>query len=656
MRIGPRCDTMTAKSMAAPPPETDTMPAQSSQSPQSPAAAPGRFTQARDRAANSLCAGFEHLRRSEFRLSKLALARDCLIFLTLVLTALALDAPLANASLWTPLALGLAAISLMIADPAGPSLRIRPLILIAALVAMLAVRALLLRGGPLPTEALAETRRLATLAMSALVLWMLARQDARRAGWLWIAAMALGWINTLLVTRTGVSSAVAIPPAGAIAGLALALGAAHWFERRWDGFSHPKGTRLPFWLYRTPWIAAGTAVFAVALLWTGPERAARAAQVYDAAGSVQFSQLPWLIWMQSMALGWGPGVYDRLSAMLAEPALWRPVAWGGPGYTLASMGLAGASSMLILALWILARGAGAVPGPHGRLAGPRGLFETRCMALAALWSFGLMLGGGPRSGLFLFAVVTLAAAAVARGAGRSGPPPRRHWVYGFWVTAGSATLTVLMAIPTWGGHMAAKGSGRKNPVDKIYDLQRAERWLPRDPSIQLALASAWRARMTATPRWDQSYFDAVTEHYRRAVECDPYDPAPALQWIDFLDRCEHGAEAVEVAQATLGRQPNSDYWHRWLALRAMRNESTTLAGQTIAAGLRLRPDDPGWWDMRYRLAHRLGQGPVAGQALAIALTARPSAPETVAEDWRWREAAGDELLPSIELDALGATP
>jgi len=82
--------------------------------------------------------------------------------------------------------------------------------------------------------------------------------------------------------------------------------------------------------------------------------------------------------------------------------------------------------------------------------------------------------------------------------------------------------------------------------------------------------------------------------------------------------------------------------------------------EALQEGLRLDPTGPSGdpkqprgdgWDRLYSLAHWLGQGPLAGRALALALTAAPDSPERVEQSWDLiREAQG----PAVDLEKKNA--
>jgi hypothetical protein len=346
-----------------------------------------------------------------------------------------------------------------------------------------------------------------------------------------------------------------------------------------------------------------------------------------------------MLWTESILLGWGQGTLERLVEVFAQPVEAVIAPWGGPTCLLATGGLVGFAALTALLIYLAAR--------HrerwDRGGDPRRAAAADAAALGALWTGGVVLAGGPRSELVLLMIAGWTALALIKTApdppARQAAIPASHRVTGVLLGL-LAALAFVLALPTWGSAILRQAPRPGTPAQVHRQrLGLAARLNPFEPAIALAQAAAWRQAMTDSEHWQESLYLRVVGLYRRAERLDPYQPLISLNLAHFQALCDRQEAAVLTVQDALERMPADRELITWLYSFARRQGLSTLAYRMLRHGQQVDPTHPAWWHQCYVRASRLGQGPQARWALAVALTCDPGDPDLVREAWSARQPA-----------------
>lgn len=548
----------------------------------------------------------------------------CLL-LALLLALLNTLSPLAVWSLWWPVALVVLALALEF-------IRMRPHGIgflygtaLLALMAYLFNRGWQLSRGPVPGEAIDDTLRLiGTAVCGAGVAWM-ARVHLRSVSIMLFSAIAFALLLPL-VLPTYPAPWLTLTLAGIITVLALGV---IWSWRGCGWTRRLQGSR--------PLAVAGLLIAFVSGLLLG----LRASAGIELNWQATLEQL----WLRSVLMGWGSTPLERLAEVL-HPMLngYDHAAWGLTG-VLARGGVLGLALCALAILSLLGSASSSVMAGSPE-ATTRWLWRCATLLLLGSW-----VTGGWSYPPFIALLIFFAMAALAP------PRPRARKRVVLWVQRGmcyalwGAMVVVGMAlfVPVQGLALKAKATGPNRNVSEAREyLQRAMRRLPDDPGIYVALASVLRTEMTERRGWSEQLFQDVVSLYDQARALDPYDPLIASQQVRFLLICERHDEALALVRESLRNCPNSAYWQQWLLNYANQEGDTALAQEMIHDGLRQNPHAVGWWERRWAMARELGQGPIAGQALAALLSAEPANPAFQGASQQRFHRASQDRPPAIE--------
>ncbi len=336
------------------------------------------------------------------------------------------------------------------------------------------------------------------------------------------------------------------------------------------------------------------------------------------------------LWLQSTAFGWGNNTLASLVGVVALPHAARSPEWAGPAGYPAAHGYLGVGFLICLAI-ILCLG-GRRKDTKGSCI-PANISETA--TCIALFLISLVLAGGPRGPLPLFILFGWLALSLTRS-----PFQSRGNTRGF-----TSTLPLLVAIfmvcitlvtygPIKGQVLFYTSDNRHQSPERFrLHLHQARELNRYDSRIPVALANSWQRSMSRSPKWQEDMFNQVDFYYREASKLDPYDTLITMRHANFLLKCERQDAAIATARKALKINPHSSDLATWLFLVAIRHDYNKLAFETLDYGIGLEPYNPWWWKWRHRLTARLGQGPLARQSLAVALTGNPENPELISRSW-----------------------
>lgn len=566
--------------------------------------------------------------------------RDALLFLAITLAALALDNPQAVWRLWWPLPLSLGAALLTVQLHGASPVRFRHLLILAAFAIPLAVRSRFSIASSVPAAGLRETQELAAILFLGVALWVAGSCHPVRALLVWLAALLLsGLVNWPVAERLVEYSPFRAFTLlslgwGVCCGALLLIGPALMGEeeaaanvlRRFD----MKRTFVDLACLVS--LAAGLLMGAlmVSRQFDAPMRAAMAIN----AGFTAQREL----WLQSVLFGWGGGLLDRMIQVVAEPALSATPPWGGLSGVLARCGIVGVGLLFAWTVMLNRLVRRPVGGKHVRAL-------SLAAALAAFFLIGMMISGAPHSRLAAMVLTGWLGLALIRPITRRTRQPHvvaPRVVPGVMAMMLAVFVAVALALPTWGQSMtgAARAQGGKRGViwtqRKLYQARGLN---PFDPAIPMGLAETYRKLGEAEGR-DELIYVRVLNLYHEAQRLDPYDALIPLRLANFQLNYDRQEEAVTTVKDALRRQPKSQDLLGWLFLVAIRLNNNAEADKTLTQAMAYHPMSVTWWRHQYALARRLGQGPLASQALAVALTGAPEDPMLAQADW---EAAQKEL-------------
>jgi TolB-like protein len=148
------------------------------------------------------------------------------------------------------------------------------------------------------------------------------------------------------------------------------------------------------------------------------------------------------------------------------------------------------------------------------------------------------------------------------------------------------------------GNQAAYGLG---PLEESNRLAReaANRALEINPEFAPALAG-----LGAIEIWYDLDFGAAAEHYSRALALDPTNPEILLGAALLTEVLDRGAEAIEVYEYLVPRDPINPTLHAALAFAYWNNGRSEVALESVRTTLSLSPN--------YISSHYLGGGVIEG--------------------------------------------
>lgn len=553
----------------------------------------------------------------------LLFSRDATLFLTLLVASFALISPKSVWTLWLPLPLVFVACVQTQALSRGFVLRWSHLGRLGLFFFPLFGRALLSLNGPIPVAGLREAQELAVVFFVASGLWLIASREPARTLCVWTAAaLALWMLNGFPWLSPNFMVTVPTVFWGAALWLWLRLparvaGPAGPSPRPADPFLAPA---------RRPWTGAllGLILFILGL-WLGGLcfLHQRSGSLYGLLSLEAGLRAQEVLWIQSLLFGWGHGTLDRLITVLAEPVPAAVSGWGGPLGLLALGGLAGVAVLLLWALMLGRQLYRSLEGP------PRKTLLLPAV-LAAFFLIGLLVTGGPRSGLILFSLAGWIALAMADPSAEAAARPRRRpqpapgILPTLVVAAPALVLIVILTLPTLGTTLFRRATRAKTRGEAYRDRLYQAQWLnPFDPEIPLALAESFRAEVADPHSQQPINYLHVVRLYREAEALDPYDPDLPIALAQFQLQSDRQEDAIETARKALALRPNSQALMEWTYQTALGLNLDALAYEMLDRGLCSAPTKVEWWQRQYALARRLGEGPLASQSQAIALTADP---------------------------------
>ena len=565
-----------------------------------------------------------------------------LLFLALALALITLDFPTALWTRWLPLPLALGALGAAAVVRGLPAVELRDVAFVTLLIAPAGVRAMLSLTGPLPLEGLREAQEFGVIFVLAAGLWMMARANPTVAARVWVAAIVVGWLASLntpqeldgLPGRGMEEGPVVIHPWQAATGWSAVLGliAVTWLAavRRLGIAGEMLSEIMTFGCRRRVFAGARMGLrLACALIgaWIGFRYLASVRDLPTpvALAIERGAEAEQHLWVQSILVGWGHRAVVRLAEVLAapHPAIVSP--WGGPFGLLAIGGVIGTA---LLALWIAYL---IVRRPNRDPAGRSPLTQLAGAATPiALLVGGLILVGGARSAVVMFLLAGWSALALVDSEERTRRGAAsvfgRRLAMGL-AACGALAVTVALWMPVRGRSILENAAReRLDPAVYRAKLVKARRLNPFDPAIPLAQAHAWREAMNRSPQWSESLYLRVVRSYDTAIRLDPYETLYPIRLALFQLLCKPEDVAIETIHRALNRHPNAMDLVDWLYLTTLRQNRTRLAYGMLEKGLALEPDRKRWWLRRFEWYQTQGQGPLAGQALAVALTAAPDDP------------------------------
>ncbi len=584
-----------------------------------------------------------------------------LLFLALALALITLDFPTAPWTRWWPLPLALGALGAAAAVRGLPAVELRDVAFVTLLIAPAAVRAILSLTGPLPLEGLREAQEFGVIFVLAAGLWLMARANPSVATSIWVAAIAVGWLASLHTPQEldglpgqGMEGGLVVThPWRAATGWSVLLGliAILWLAavRRLGIAGEMLSEIMTFGRRRRVFVGARMGLRLACVLvgaWIGFHYlvSVRNLPTPLALAIERGAEAEQDLWIQSILVGWGHRAVVRLAEVLAapHPAIVSP--WGGPFGLLAIGGVIGT---VLLAIWIAYL---IVRRPNRDPLGSSHL--TRLAGAAtpiALLLGGLILVGGARSAVAMFLLAGWSALALVDSEQRTRRVATslfgRRLALGM-AACGALAVTVALWMPVRGRSILENASrGHLDPAAYRGKLLKARRLNPFDPAIPLAQAHAWREAMNRSPQWSESLYLQVVRSYDTAIQLNPYETLYPIRLALFQLLCKPEDVAIETIQKALNRHPNAMELVDWLYLTTLRQNRTRLAYGMLEKGLALEPDRKRWWRRRFEWYQTQGQGPLAGQALAVALTAAPDDPNLLSHALRAGRAPRQALPP-----------
>lgn len=582
------------------------------------------------------------------------LARDALLFLAFSLAILALDNPVALWKLWWPLPLALAASALTLLLNGASPVRWRYLLNFGLFALPLAVRAWFSLQGTLPAVGLREVQELSLILSLGVALWLVASCHPGHALGAWLAAIGVGAVASgMFVDReTGFFRLLTLATLAWGVVTASGLGLA----RLVGGDGRPKdAASRRFNLKRVliDFLCLLSLGVGLAAGWEMTRRqldaSLRTALAIQAGLVAQRA-----LWLQSLIFGWGGRVLEHLIPVVSEPVRAITPPWGGFTGALARGGLAGIGVLLVWCVALNRQVRRASPTPWARVL-------SLIAAMAAFFMLGLLALGAPRPRLALFILAGWLALALIKPL-RHAPPARgRHAPPGpgaaVFACALLAVLAGVLALPLYGQLLTAAAQAQASRTElanavkagggKNIDLQairlggewvrqqllNARDFNPFDPAIPVGLAMSYRKQMGPEDAGDEVNYLKVVRFYEDARKLDPYDTSIPLALANFQNQFDRQEEAFKTVSDALVCRPHSQELLDWVFGTALRLNQNALADRMLAQALALNPMSTTWWLGQYKLARRIGQGPLAAQALAVALTGAPASPDLVELTW-----------------------
>lgn len=557
------------------------------------------------------------------------LAPSSLLFLSLCLAIISLDAHRIGWTMWWAVVFALATSAWMLLGPGVPILRGRHLLLTAGILTPIVVRALLSLRGPLPSEGLHEAIELVLIASVALALWIKCGRHPARVMWLWSGAMGVGWISAVVFAGRMSLSDPAQAATGPLAAWGVICASAWFFYRRRQSRQAPESLHahpLPpsaEYLIRFGLLAAGLATG----LWVfHSHEQLRLESALEISTGLHVQRY---LWLNSVLFGWGHGAMDRLIDVIAQPrpAILPP--WGGTISLLAQGGMAGLLALATLGVVLLWR------LPTGKVVLTPRRFVNSIAAPAALFLLGLMATGGPRSSVVLFSLAGWVALTMVPS--RIPDPSEAQTLKRYRIPSVfrqrlaialpltfMAIVAFLMISPLRARRLLDRSSdAQRSPQANLRDQRKAHRLNSYEPRILSAMARAQRRELAELTGWSESAYQRITSTYRIAESLDPYNTLMPLSLAQYQLDSHREEEALRTVQRSLERQPNSRELINWVFLYALSRNQTRLANQMLDRGIQILPERAIWWQRRFELASQLGMGPLVGQAGSVSLTADP---------------------------------
>ncbi len=562
------------------------------------------------------------------------------LFLALLLVIINLESRVAGWSRWWPLVLiQLSCIVLWFHNP--EKAHIRPVHWVVLLILsshVFCLISLIMLDGLLPHEGLREAQDLILIWFCCVGLWYHALYRPSQVPFIWSMLVLLPIALENLVSLVHSGECLAFRPdywtAGRIIGLVISLSGllAASVIWSWNKLKQPslgsdsdrRMSRTGLLLTRLCFLVAG--VVAGWSLHTLQQYRSTGQEIVVQRGLDAIKYL----WIQSTALGWGHNTLASLVDIVTLPHAAKSPEWAGPAGYPATHGYLGVGFLICLAIMLCLRGRRKDIKASCMLAD---LSETA--TCITLFLVSLVLAGGPRGPLPLLLLFGWLALSLTRS-----PFQSRGHHSGFTFTLPLLVAIVMAGItlvtygPIKGQVLFDKLDDRHQPPERFrLHLQQARKLNRYDSRIPVALANSWQRSMTRSPGWQEDMFNQVDFYYREASRLDPYDTLITMRHANFLLKCERRDAAIATARKALAKNPHSSDLATWLFLVAIRHDYLKLAFEILDYGIRLEPYNPWWWKWRYRLTARLGQGPLARQSLAVALTGNPENPELISRSW-----------------------
>ena len=575
-----------------------------------------------------------------------------LLLCALVLPALWLDASGVPSALWWTAILALMVGVFAVLADRLPPLGWRYLALIALITLPAVMRVTLSLRGPLPVHGLREAYHFSAIGTAAVALWLIASERPVQAWWIWLVALAFGFLRSVIAAGRLSADDPSQWATGLTCAFGLAIAVWLWCRQlarkrlrekaqkqgRQDACATMGGKhRIPFLM---PNLTAAMALLAgLALGWSrlGELEGLPMLSALEVDHALRIQDR---LWMQSVLFGWGPGATDSLTRVLAAPHPIVMPQWCGPLSLMAQVGLLGLAALIVWAA-VLVR----------RLAQPRTAWNAAA-AVCALFLVGLIVAGGPRRPLVLFILAGWSALAVTtKPATRSAPVPLRRWLPS--TVAGVALFGLICVlwfpVHSEGLRRAAAIEPAGSSTQRLL-LARASRSNPFDPAVALDQARAWKESMAEYAEWSETIYRRTVELYRRTEALDPFDTSLPFELSRFQLEVEREEDAIQTVNRALERIPNATNLIDWMFVTAIARDRSPLAHQMLDRGLLIEPNQLRWWIRRFDLTHALGQGPLSAQSMSIALTDHPENIAMVRAAWSASAPTGNETpgpSPSI---------